>query len=204
MADSVLTRLPLPAKLGVSAGVVSLVAVAYFVVFYGDVASKIEVAARQEGTLKAELQSVKKAQSEYNKDLAELTEREQRQADLNKILPQTTEYPAFLSSLQTVANGTGVSLAAWTPKEEARKEYYAKIPMSLELTGRYHQIARFFFAVGQLERIINMENIALASPQRQGEDVVVKVKARATAFRGLSEEVVDTKQDKRAKAQGKR
>ena len=55
--------------------------------------------------------------------------------------------------------------------------------MKVSLTGRYHQIAKFFNGVGQLDRVINMENISLTDPKPDGTDVVVKVEALATAFR---------------------
>ncbi|MDX2054704.1 MAG: type 4a pilus biogenesis protein PilO [Polyangiaceae bacterium] len=201
MADSALSKLALPAKIGIGVGMGALLAFAYFVVFYGDVASKIEAATSSEERLKVELQQWNKSKSDYNKDLAELTDREQRQTELNKILPATTEYPAFLSSVQSVANTTGVVLNAWTPEDEVKKEFYARIPMKLELQGRYHQIARFFYGVGQLDRIINMENIALTQPQAKGDEVTVSVKVLATAFRALSGEP-DAKADKRGNALG--
>jgi type IV pilus assembly protein PilO len=63
--------------------------------------------------------------------------------------------------------------------------------MKVSLTGRYHQIAKFFNGVGQLDRVINMENISLTDPKPEGEDVVVKVEALATAFRAKPETAED-------------
>lgn len=203
MADLVIPKLPLAAKAGVGVGIAALLLAAYFVVFYGDVASQLEAAAGSEQRLKKELQDWKKSQFSYNKDLAELTEREQRKTELNKVLPATTEYPAFLSAIQSVANTTGVSLIAWNPEDEVKKEFYARIPMKLELQGRYHQIARFFFGVGQLDRIINMENISLSQPVARGDEVVVGVKVLATAFRSLGNEAA-AGLDKRGKALGEK
>ncbi|HEV8245142.1 MAG TPA: type 4a pilus biogenesis protein PilO, partial [Polyangiaceae bacterium] len=133
-------------------------------------------------------------------DLADLADRQQRQRELNKILPTTTEYPAFLSSLQNVANVAGIALTAWTPNPEVTQQFYARVPMKLELLGRYHQIAKFFYGVGQLDRITNVENIVIKDPKEQGEDVIVKVEALATAFRAIDDaKQVDT-QDKRGAA----
>jgi type IV pilus assembly protein PilO len=81
------------------------------------------------------------------------------------------------------------------------EQFYARVPMKLELRGRYHQIAKFFFGVGQLDRIINMENIAITDPQAEGEDIVIKAEALATAFRTL-EEIKAEPADKRGAAQG--
>jgi type IV pilus assembly protein PilO len=195
--DSALARLPGPAKIGIAAGLLAVTGVAYFVIFYGDLASSIKAAQGKERQLLAQLAEARKAEFEYQKDKADLTERQQRQRELNKILPTTTEYPAFLSSLQNVANVSGVALIAWTPNPEVTEQFYARVPMKLELKGRYHQIAKFFYGVGQLDRITNVENIVIKDAKPEGEDIVVKVEALATAFRA----VVDQKPaDKRGEA----
>jgi type IV pilus assembly protein PilO len=200
-ADLSLGRLPVAARVGVGALFVVLVGVAYYVVFYGDLSNQISTAQSRERQLRDELSEARKAEFAYQKDLAELTDREQRQRELNKVLPTSPEFPAFLSGVQNVANVSGVALTAWSPNAEVPEKYYARIPMRVELVGRYHQIAKFFYGVGQLDRIINMENISLTDPKRVGDDVVLKVEGLATAFRALdSTEVKPT--DKRGAAQG--
>jgi type IV pilus assembly protein PilO len=198
-----LNRLPLPAKFGVGAALLGLVAVAYTLVFYSDLSDKMAAAARKKEQLGTELSEARKAEYAYQKDLDELTQRQQRQRELNKVLPVTNEYPAFLSAVQNVANVTGVGLTAWSPQPEVSEKFYARVPMRLELSGRFHQIAKFFYAVGQLDRIINMENIGLFEPKAVGEDVVLRVEGLATAFRAL--ETTDPRAaDKRGAAQGGR
>jgi len=179
----VLSRLPPLAKLGVGALFVVLIGVAYFVVFYGDLASSITAEKGKEEKLRGELSTARKNEFSYQQDLAELSDRQQRQRELVKILPTETEYPAFLSAVQNVANVSGIGLTAWSPLPEVPEQFYARVPMKVELRGRYHQIAKFFHGVGQLDRVINMENITLTDPKLEGEDIVVKVDALATAFR---------------------
>ena len=181
--DSVLAKLPVLAKVGVGALFVVLIGVAYFVVFYGDLASSITAEKSKEQRLRDELSSARQNEFSYQKDLAELSERQQRQRELVKILPTETEYPAFLSAVQNVANVSGIALTAWSPLPEEPDQFYSRVPMKVSLTGRYHQVAKFFHGVGQLDRVINMENISLTDPKTDGPDVLVKVDALATAFR---------------------
>jgi type IV pilus assembly protein PilO len=181
-----MTKYPRLAKVGVGALLTVLVGVAYFVLLYDDISEQIAKQKRDEQTLRAELIRVKQAEFEYHKDLAELTERQQRQRDLNKILPETTEYPAFLSALQGVANISGVALQAWTPQEEVVQKFFARVPMRLTLRGKFHQVAKFFYGVGQLDRIINVENIALAEPKTQNDELLLKVDCLATAFHTIA------------------
>ena len=186
-APSALSRLNLAAKIGIGTALVVLAGVVYFVVFYGDLATSISAEHGRERNLHQELDDARKAQRAYQLDLAELTDRQQRQRELSKVLPATTEYPAFLSSIQAVANVAGINLAAWTPQDEAADQFYARVPMRLELDGRFHQVAKFFYNVGQLDRIINIENISMTEPHMKGDEVMLHVSALATAFHSLDE-----------------
>jgi len=178
-------RNPTFTKFAIGGALAGLVAVVYFVVFYGEVADAIDRQKRQEEVLTNDLAQAKQGEFAYHKDLAELAERQQRQREFNKILPETTEYPAFLSAVQGVANVSGVSLQGWSPMEEVAQKFFARVPMRLSLTGKFHQIAKFFYGIGQLDRIINVENISLTQPTVAGEDVQLKVDCLATAFRAL-------------------
>jgi len=198
---SVLAKLPPIARIGVGAGMLALLGVAYFVVFYGDIESSIKAAQGQEQQLRNDLAEARKNEFAYQKDLAELTDRQHRQRELNKVLPVDTEYPSFLSAVQSVANVSGIGLTSWTPQPEVSEQFYARVPMKVTLVGRYHQVAKFFYGVGQLDRIINMENISLTDPKVQGDDVVVKTEALATAFRSV-EDAKPATGDKRGAAIG--
>jgi type IV pilus assembly protein PilO len=181
-----LGRYPLVTKLGVGFIMAGITAVAYFLLFYGDVSDAIARQKKQEQTLRSDLTQAKQSEFEYHKDLAELTERQQRQRELNKILPETTEYPAFLSAVQGVANVSGVSLQGWSPQEEVAQKFFARVPMRLSLQGKFHQVAKFFYGVGQLDRIINIENISLLNPKTTGSEITIKVDCLATAFHTLA------------------
>jgi type IV pilus assembly protein PilO len=181
-----LGRYPLLTKIAVGFIMAGLTAVAYFLLFYSDVSDAIARQKKQELTLKTDLATAQQSEFEYHKDLAELAEKQQKQRELNKILPETTEYPAFLSAVQGVANVSGVSLQGWSPMDEVTQKFFARVPMRLTLQGKFHQVAKFFYGVGQLDRIINIENISLVNPKVTGSDITIKVDCLATAFHTLA------------------
>jgi type IV pilus assembly protein PilO len=180
-----LSRLPLPARLGIGGVFFVLIALVYWVVFYTEVSAKIEQANRQSNDLQTELARQQQAQAGYLVDRDELVMRQQRQRDLNKVLPADTEAAAFLSALQQVSNISGVDLKGWKPEEEQTQAFFAKVPMQLELSGHFHQIAKFVYEVGRLDRIINIENIDLSDPKVIGDDVDLRVRCLATTFHAL-------------------
>jgi len=182
MASLSLNRLPLPGKIGVGALVCVLLGVAYYVVLHTDVAARTDRERAQTAELETELSKVKQSQASYFADRDELAMRTQKQRELNKVLPTETEAATFLSALQAVSNISGIDLKAWSPMDEVPQTFYAKVPMKLQITGRFHQIAKFVYEVGKQDRIINMENLELSDPKVEGEDVILKANCLATTF----------------------
>ena len=182
---SSLDRLSPVAKLGVGFLFCFLVGVIYFIIFHGDLETEIEAAQNSQHNLEAQLDKAETSKAEYQKDLDEKTRREQLALEQKKILPDDPETPAFLAALQGVATLSGVNLTSWSPIEEQPQEFYAKVPMKLTLIGKFHQVAKFFHGVGQLDRIINVEDIKIKNPKTTGDEVQVEVECLATAFRSV-------------------
>ncbi|AKT38382.1 type 4a pilus biogenesis protein PilO [Chondromyces crocatus] len=183
-----LDKLSPVAKVAIGAVFVGLIGALYFVGFYTEVSSQIENAQNRTTSLQAEMSKAQASKDAYQKDLDEKTRREQLSREQKKILPDESETPAFLSAIQGVATVSGVNLTSWSPTEENPQEFFAKVPMKLSLTGKFHQVAKFFYGVGQLDRIINVENIQIKRPpgnKVKGEEVEVEVECLATAFRAV-------------------
>jgi type IV pilus assembly protein PilO len=184
-AQSAFAKLPTAAKIGVGAGVVGVLFFGYWFVFYSDVASKIEGAQRQKKALRDEFAQQEQAEASYFADRGELALREQRARELNKVLPPDAEEDSFLSSVQQASNAAGIDLKGFAPTEEVTQTFYAKVPMQLQLSGKFQQIAKFTYELGKIDRIINVENIQLTEPRVVGDDIVLRGQCLATAFHAL-------------------
>jgi type IV pilus assembly protein PilO len=183
--ESALAKLSTPAKAGIGAALVVLIALGYWVVFYSDVSAKITQAQNTNTAKKKELADQQVVQTTYLNDKDELARRQQQQGELNRVLPAEAEAPSFLSALQQIANVSGVDLKAWQPMEEQQQTFYAKVPMRLEMTGRFHQIAKFTYEAARVQRIMNVENLELTEPKLEGDEVQLKAKCVAIAFHAV-------------------
>jgi type IV pilus assembly protein PilO len=172
-------------KFGLAFLFVLLIGSGYLIGFYEELAEQITAAQDREGALRGELQRAQASKEAYQRDLEEKTRREQLGREQKKILPDDPETPAFLSALQGSAIIAGVNLTSWSPTEEVPREFYAKVPMKLTLTGKFHQVVKFFHSVGQLDRIINIENIQFKAVTDKTADIEVSVECLATAFRAV-------------------
>lgn len=181
--------LPLVAKIAIGILLAVFVVVGYFVVFFGEVDAQITSEKKRATNLQSELSKAEESNKAYQSDLEEKTRREKLAQEQKKVLPDEAETPAFLSGIQGVATVSGVNLLSYTPKDELAEQFYAKVPMELTMSGRFHQIARFFYGVGQLDRIINIEDIEMTVRKTKADaedaEVVIDVKCLATAFRAV-------------------
>ncbi len=189
---SALSKLGLPGRIAVGFLMLGLPLAGYFTVFQSEIQAEINAEVNTHQQLQQDLKKAEEAEKAYQADMEELAERQRNKRELMKALPADKEAPAFLSSIQAVANLVGIELRAWTPQDEEPDEFYARIPMRLEVRGRYHQIAKFMYNVAQLERIINMEDISLTASQKgksEEDKALIDVKVLATAFHALEEPV---------------
>jgi type IV pilus assembly protein PilO len=182
---STLDRLGALGKILLTLFFLGLVVGAYFMIFYADLDGQINQEVQKVSKMETELRKSEEARGAYQKDSDEKTKCELAEGESKKVLPDDPETPALLLALQGVATVAGVKLTAWTPQEEFPLEFYTKVPMKLTVTGRFHQLARFFHGVGQLDRVTNMENIVIKSlaKSKEDENSDLSVECLATAFR---------------------
>ena len=72
-------------------------------------------------------------------------------------------------------------------KPEGYQEFYAEVPVDMQVRGTYHQVASFFDEVAKLDRIVNVSNIVLRDPQVVDDDLVLEANSTVTTFRFLSD-----------------
>lgn len=192
---SALERMSLLAKIITGFVFACLVLAVYAVIFYTDVDTSISQAQVQETQLHSDLTKAEEAKAAYQKDIDERTRRQQIAREQKKVLPDDPEMPSFLAAVQNMATSSGINLTSYTPQDEMPEQFYAKVPMALTISGRFNQVARFFYSVGKLDRIINIEDIqitvapgtGLKEADSETQEVRVEVKCLATAFRALKQ-----------------
>ncbi len=183
----VLARLSLPAKMVFGFVLTGAVALLYFIVFFAEVDGLITQAQAEEANLRGELAKAEDAKAVYQKDVEEKTRKQQLAREQKKILPDEAEMPAFLAAVQGIATVSGISLTSYKPEDEVPEQFFARVPMSLSLTGRFHQVARFFFGVSQLDRVTNIEEIEMTVQQSASGEPLLNVACLATAFRAIGQ-----------------
>ena len=87
---------------------------------------------------------------------------------LEKQLPGKAEMDALLSDINQAGIGRGLQFELFRPGEVAVKDYYAELPISIRVTGRYHDIGAFAADIANLSRIVTLHNLPITGVQREG------------------------------------
>lgn len=169
--------------------VVAVVAVLalYYFVFYEPLSEERNGEENRKTTLQQEFRTAEGNLRRYNTDVAELARARQRAQQLQTVLPNDPDIPGFMRAVNALSEASGLQLSLIQPVEERVEQYYARIPVQLEVRGSYLSLARFFHSVSQLPRVINMENIKLTDPREDPVSHEIRLRATvlATTFRGI-------------------
>lgn len=120
----------------------------------------------------------------YRQQLAAI---EQEFGEMLKQLPNKSEMEALLTDINQAGLGRGLRFELFRPAQrETMSEFYAELPITVKLTGRYHDMGAFASDVSQLPRIVTLNEISLAT-DREGNLVMDAV---ARTYRYLDEEEI--------------
>jgi type IV pilus assembly protein PilO len=80
-----------------------------------------------------------------------------------QLLPDKREIPSLLESVTRSGKESGLEFKLFQPSGEVTKGFYAEIPVNIQISGGYHNLAMFFDRVARLSRIVNIMNLSLKS-----------------------------------------
>ncbi len=118
----------------------------------------------------------------YQKQLEDI---EQAFGALLRQLPNRSEMDALLTDINQAGLGRGLQFELFRPAtQETMFEFYAELPISIRVTGNYHEIGAFASDLARLPRIVTLNDVAVTT----GRDGVLAMDAVAKTFRYLDEE----------------
>ena len=142
---------------------------------------------RVEETKLKDQYSQKKAKA-INFDLyvQQLKEVEQSFGALVKQLPNRAEIDALLTDINQAGLGRGLQFELFRPATQERMaDFYAELPITIRITGNYHDMGAFTSDVAQLPRIVTLNDVGIAN-----NGGVLTLDATAKTFRYLDEDEI--------------
>ncbi len=103
-------------------------------------------------------------------------------------LPDDREIPELLKRISSLGKKAGLEIRKFQPLPEVKAEYYAEVPVALEIYGSYHEVAMFFDRLSKLDRIVYVQDIEMRDAEDRAGKVFLEVSGKAVTFRFLTEE----------------
>ena len=108
-----------------------------------------------------------------------------------KALPEKKEIPSLLTGITDSGKDAGLEFLLFKPNPEVAKGFYAEIPVSIKIAGKFHNIAAFFDKVSRLFRIVNIEDIRLNSKKDTNN---LNMSCTAVTYRFIEQEKQEKKE----------
>ncbi|MDH3635728.1 MAG: type 4a pilus biogenesis protein PilO [Gammaproteobacteria bacterium] len=121
----------------------------------------------------------------YKEQLAEM---EASFGALLRQLPETTEVESLLVDVSQTGLAAGLEIKKFKPSAEEKKGFYAELPISLEVSGSYHQLATFISGIAALPRIVTISDMKLEPFEKDDLSGKLKMAATAKTYRYLQED----------------
>jgi type IV pilus assembly protein PilO len=190
---------PILPKLATFAFVAAAVVVAVWYFFVSDAIEELERERNREPALKADYRG-KLAQAV---NLPELRKQklqvEEYVTQLEKQLPGKAEMDALLSDINQAGLGRGLQFELFRPGQVSVKDYYAELPITIRVTGRYHDVGAFASDIANLSRIVTLHELTLSAARDPNSPLAMDAVARTYRYLDAGEVAQQQQKAKGAK-----
>ena len=161
-------------------GIAILIA-GYILVIQGEIEDLTKIQ-KQEKTLRQTFSGKKALAINLPAYKRQMQEMNQTFGSLLRQLPNSTEVPDLLVDITQAGLGRGLNFVLFKPGKERKKGFYAELPINLQVTGTYHELALFISDVSALPRIVTISNISLTTTKGGSNQLTMKAVAKTYRY----------------------
>ena len=184
--------------------IIILPVVTFYFLYFTAKTDEIKKLESRTAKLRKEIAGAKARAAKLDEHLAEMEETQRLFAEASVLLPQKKEIPSLLTNISALGTNSGLTMARFKPGSERKKEFYAEIPVSLKISGPYHNIGNFLYEVSKLDRIISATSITLGGSKKQRGELILNSSVRLITYRFLEEDEMQKPKPKKGKRRKKR
>lgn len=161
---------------------------------------ELERGVNEETKLKTEYVDKKKQAVNLDLHRQQLREIDTQFGALLRQLPNKSQMDALLVDINQAGLGRGLQFELFRPNaSESQREFYAELPITIKVVGTYHDMGAFASDVGQLSRIVTLNDVAINT----GKEGILTMDATARTFRYLDDaEVAAQRRSQQAARKG--
>lgn len=142
---------------------------------------------QEEDTLRDVFENKQRKAANFDAYKAQLAQIEQSFGTMLRQLPGETEIPSLIVDISQTGLGAGLQEKLFQPQPEVPKDFYAEKPITISLSGGYHEIANFVSGVAALPRIVTLHDINITPDNPDNFDSLT-MQVTAKTYRYIEEE----------------
>jgi len=178
-----IAKLPKKARFAILGGVAVMVSAAYFFGSHSTGRGELQEFHAREFELQRKLSEVRSVAANIGSFEEEIVDLEVKLHQALRQLPNKKELEVLLTDISNLGKTAGVEIKSFSRRAEVVHDFYAEVPIAIELEGQYRDIARFFDLLARLPRIVNMGSIKINIASESMAGTVLSVSGVATTFR---------------------
>jgi len=178
-----IAKLPRAARVGIVFGISVIVAASYYFMWYSGTQTQLQSLRVQEAELQRKLGEVRSVASNLAAFEEEIIQLKGKLARVLRQLPNKKELEVLLTDVSNLGKTVGIEIKSFRRGEEILHDFYAEVPIAIELEGQFHDLASFFALVAKLPRIVNMGSLSIAVARENEDATRLRVSGTATTFR---------------------
>ncbi|NRA08127.1 MAG: type 4a pilus biogenesis protein PilO [Myxococcales bacterium] len=180
-------RLSKVVRVGMLVSAIALLVGGYYFGIYQQANAELSQLKAKELSLQRRLSEVRSVAANLKAFEKELEALEERFTLALRSLPNEKQMEVLLTDINNLGKTVGVEIKSFKRQPEKLHDFYAEVPLAIELEGNFHDIARFFDRMAKLSRIVNMDEIKMHVASEDADGTVVTVSGTAVTYRFLEQ-----------------
>lgn len=155
----------------------------FYLAFYQSHAKRINALSSKKDNLISEIKEVKAKAANLEKFERELAAAQAIFDETSVLLPKEKEIPKLLKDISSLGTNAGLDFLTFKPQSDVPKDFYAEIPIAINVRGPYHNMGYFFDQVSKLERIVTVSNVQMGGPKKESGEMLLSSNCRLVTYR---------------------
>ncbi len=170
-------------KILLAVALLLLPVVIFYFAFFSPNNQKITNLNNQKVSLENRLIAVKKKASNRERLRQELDETIAVFEETSTLLPKEQEIPQLLKDISALGTNAGLDFLSFKPGTDTPKDFYAEIPVNINVNGPYHNLGFFLDQVSKLDRIVTVDNIKMSGPKMESGEMILASSCSLMTYR---------------------
>lgn len=179
----IVMKLPLPKRVAILAALNVVVVGLIYWFLIGPKYDEVKDLRVQLQDLSVKLNESRHIAADIPKFLQEKEEMEKKLKAAVAQLPNEKEIPDLIDSISEAGQRAGLKILLFKPERENKKGFYAEVPVTMTVEGRFESLYDFSDKVGKLSRIVNISGMDIISLGHRNRVPYLKANFTSTTFR---------------------